>query len=359
MLATIESPTHDKAAVDRCGSALQTVLEGVGATVGTTHQADYGNHLRAEFGDPDATRILMLGHIDTVWDIGTIQRMPVRQDGDWLAGPGVFDMKSGIVCGILATMAAREVGHGANVVMLWTTDEEIGSPTSREMIEAEARQARAVLVLEPSLPGGAVKTSRRGCLLYNIELMGRAAHAGIEPEAGASAIHELTHQLSAILKLHAGAPGVTVNVGVVSGGTRSNVVAESARAQIDIRVTSLAEAQRVDAAMRSLSLVDPRTTLCISGGIDRPPFERNASVNWIFQLAKGVAHGLEFELEEGSTGGGSDGNFTAALGIPTLDGLGPEGRGAHAAHEAVDTRTLTTRAALIAGVIEAVSTVDR
>jgi glutamate carboxypeptidase len=235
--------------------------------------------------------------------------------------------------------------------MLWTTDEEVGSATSRAAIEDEARRSDAVLVLEPSLPGGAVKTARKGCGEYELRVRGVAAHAGIDPSKGASAIHELARQIVLVQKLQDLDRGVSVNVGTISGGTRTNVVAEEARAVVDVRAPTQADAARVDAAFRALKAVDSRTAVSVTGGMDRPPLERTAQVARLYEQAFEVARELGQALGEGSTGGGSDGNFTAALGVATLDGLGAVGDGAHALHEHVDIESLPDRAALVAGLI--------
>jgi glutamate carboxypeptidase len=254
---------------------------------------------------------------------------------------------------MLATRALLEAGDrlSRRIVMLWTTDEEIGSGTSRAAIEDEARRSDAVLVLEPSLPGGAVKTSRKGCGEYDLLVRGIAAHAGIDPSKGASAIHELARQIVLVQNLQDLDRGVSVNVGTISGGTRTNVVAEEARAVVDVRAPTAAEAARIDAAFRALQAVDGRTMVSVSGGLNRPPLERTAHVARLYRQACDVARELGQTLAEGSTGGGSDGNFTAALGVPTLDGLGAIGDGAHALHEYVDIDALPERASLLAGLI--------
>jgi len=235
--------------------------------------------------------------------------------------------------------------------MLWTTDEEVGSESSRAAIEDEARRSEAVLVMEPSLPGGAAKTSRKGCGAYQLVVRGVAAHAGIEPQKGASAVQELAHQILAVNALQDLARGVSVNVVQVSGGLRSNVIPEEAGATVDVRVPSAAAAAGIDAAFRALRPVDSRTTIAVTGGLDRPPLERTEHVARLYEQASAVARELGAELGEGGTGGGSDGNFTAALGVPTLDGLGAVGDGAHALHEHVDIGSLADRAALVAGLI--------
>ena len=357
-LVAIESPTTDKAAVDRCGAALASRLEAIGGRVTRLPRPDRGDHIRAEFGPAEAghyqqTQILLLGHFDTVWPVGQLDRMPLTRSGGRLHGPGVFDMKAGIAIAMLATRALLEAAPTTvhRIVMLWTADEEIGSESSRAAIEDEARRSRAVLVLEPSLPGGAVKTSRKGCGSYQLTVRGVAAHAGIEPQKGASAVHELAHQILRVNALQDLARGISVNVVQVSGGLRSNVIPDEARATVDVRVPTAAAAVEIDAAFRGLRAVDVRTTVEAHGGIDRPPLERTGLVERLYRQAQDVAREMGQELGEGATGGGSDGNFTAALGVPTLDGLGAIGDGAHALHEHVDIETLPDRAALVAGLI--------
>jgi glutamate carboxypeptidase len=234
-LVRLESPSTDKPAVDRCGAALAEILRDAGAEVELLRQAERGDHIRARFRG-DGAPVLLLGHFDTVWPIGTLQRMPLRRHGDRLHGPGTFDMKAGIAIGIAAAIALRATPTPhPPITMLWTADEEVGSSTSRAVIEAEARQSRAVLVLEPALPGGALKTARKGCGEYEVIVHGVAAHAGLDPGKGASAIHELASLIASIERLQDLERGITVNAGVISGGTRPNVVAEEARATIDVR----------------------------------------------------------------------------------------------------------------------------
>jgi glutamate carboxypeptidase len=348
-LVRLESPSTDKAAVDRCGRELAGRLAALGGTVHRLPQTESGDHLRAEFGGGAAPPLLLLGHFDTVWDIGTLQRMPFRLADGRVHGPGVFDMKAGIATALAAVRAVRAVsGQMPHVVMLWTADEEIGSATSRAAIEAEARKSAAVLVLEPSLPGGAVKTARKGCGDFELVVTGTAAHAGIEPGKGASAIHELAHQIVDIQQLQDLERGVSVNVGLIRGGTRTNVVAAEARASIDVRVPTMAEAQRIERALSSLQPRLRNTRLQVTGAVGRPPFERTPEVLRLYEQARDVAGTLGRPLGEGATGGGSDGNFTAALGVPTLDGLGPQGDGAHAEHEHVVVDDLPWRAAFLA-----------
>ena len=354
-----ESPSTDKAAVDRCGVVLADMLRSAGGEVEVLPQPQRGNHLRARF--PGAGRpLLLLGHFDTVWPIGTLDGMPLRRDGDRLHGPGVFDMKAGIAMALTAVEALRATGTPhAPVTMLWTTDEEIGSGTSRETIEATARESAAVLVLEPALPGGALKTARKGCGEFELTVHGVAAHAGLDPGKGASAIHELAAQIAAIERFQDLPRGISVNVGIVAGGSRPNVVAAEARATIDVRAPTREAAAALEAAFQGLHPRTPGTRLTVRGGFEKPPMERTALVAGLFARASHVASSLGRDLAEGAAGGGSDGNFTAAAGVPTLDGLGAIGDGAHAAHEHVDVAALPWRAALIAGLLASLQIQER
>lgn len=351
-LVRLESPSDDKAAVDRCGAELERRLTAIGARVDRLPQSERGDHLRAAFGD-GPRQVLLLGHFDTVWPVGQLDRMPVVERDGRLHGPGAFDMKSGIAVAMLAVRALDYLARldGLRIVMLWTTDEEVGSGTSRAAIEAEARRSEAVLVLEPSLPGGAAKTSRKGCGEFELVVHGVPAHAGLDPGKGASAIVELAYQVGRIAALQDLARGISTNVGVIAGGSRPNVVAAEARAVIDVRVPTMADAAGIERALRALAPRNPATRLELTGGIDRPPLERGEGVVRLYREAQRVAADLGRKLDEGGAGGGSDGNFTAALGVPTLDGLGPSGDGAHALHEHVVLSDLTWRAALVAGLI--------
>ncbi len=346
---THESPSHDKEAVDRCGTALSRELAALGATVTRISGGLRGDHVRADV-DGSGGRMLLLGHFDTVWPLGHLARMPLREENGRLYGPGTFDMKAGIAVALLAVRAFHE--HRSltrpHITMLWTTDEEIGSGTSRDTIEQVAKECEAVLVLEPSLPGGGVKTSRKGVGEFELIVHGVSAHAGLDPEKGASAIHELAHQIVALESLQDLARGVTLNAGQISGGTRTNVIADTARAMIDVRVPTMADAATVGHSLQSLRATRSGTRLEIKGGIDRPPLERTAAVVRLYEYARQVASDLGQDLQEGPAGGGSDGNFTAALGVPTLDGLGPRGSGAHAVHEHVELEDLPWRAAFLA-----------
>ena len=362
-LVAIESPSDDPAAVDRCGAELAARLESLGGKITRIESSDAhlrqgygaqaGAHLRAAFGS-GPRQILLLGHFDTVWPIGQIQQMPLKRDGGKLYGPGVFDMKAGIGLATLATRALLDRAEltDCQIVMLWTTDEEIGSTTSRGLIEVEASRSDAVLVFEPSLPGGALKTSRKGVGQFEMITRGVSAHAGLDPGKGISAIRELARQIVAIDDLQDPASGVTLTVGVVSGGTRANVVPAEARATIDARAVTRADADRVQRVMHALQPHLAGASVHVSGGFDRPPLERTPAIVALFEQAKAAAEDIGVKLEEGSAGGGSDGNFTAALGVPTLDGFGAVGDGAHALHEHVEIDALIPRAATIAGLLQ-------
>ncbi|MGE3844359.1 MAG: M20 family metallopeptidase [Vicinamibacterales bacterium] len=350
-LVRCESPSSEKAALDHCADHLGLVCAQLNAHVTRVSDERAGDQLIAQWGSAEP-QILLLAHYDTVWPVGQLSRMPVRQEDGRLFGPGAFDMKGGIGIALLAVRAL--LAHGlrrGRIVLLLTSDEETGSHTSRELILREAQRSRAVLVLEPATPEGFVKTSRKGVGVYTLRVSGMSAHAGAEPGRGASAIHELARQITALEALGDPARGVSVNVGRVAGGTRSNVVAEEAWAEVDVRIPSREDAERVEIFMRSLEARNRRTQLVIEGGINRPPFERTAAVADVYEHARSVASSLGFELGEGGTGGASDANLTGAIGVPTLDGLGALGDGAHALHEHVLVDALPRRAALLAGLV--------
>jgi len=292
--------------------------------------------------------------MDTVWDIGTVAQRPVHIHDGRLYGPGAFDMKGGIVNVLWAIRALKAMNRmpARRITLLITSDEEVGSRSSRPIIEAEARMHDAVYVLEPAHPPqGALKTWRKGVGIYRLRVTGVSAHAGAAHEEGANAIEELAHQVLAIQRLTDYASGTTVNVGVVGGGTRSNVVPEHAWARIDARVMNEVEAERLDQALRGLRPQLKGTTLEVTGSINRPPMVRTPAGLALYQKAEAIAKELGFEVTETGTGGGSDGNFTAALGVPTLDGLGVMGDGGHAHHEHVIIASLPERAALLAGLL--------
>jgi glutamate carboxypeptidase len=351
-LVAIESPSDDSAAVNRCGGELAARLEAMDGVITRIPSSTAGDHLRAGFGN-GTRQILLLGHFDTVWPVGQLATMPLKRDGGRLYGPGVFDMKAGIGLASLATRAVMELQglDDCQVVMLWTTDEEVGSTTSRALIEAEASKSEAVLVFEPSLPGGGLKTSRKGVGQFEMTVRGVSAHAGLDPGKGVSAVRELARQIIAIDDLQDPANGVTVTVGVIQGGTRANVVPAEARATIDARANTRADAERIERVMKALQPHESGARLEVTGGFDRPPLERTAAVVHLFEMAKAAADAIGVALKEGSAGGGSDGNFTAAIGVPTLDGLGAIGDGAHALHEHVAIDALVPRAAIIASLL--------
>ena len=357
-LACLESPTEDKAAVDRCGLELMQRMSAIGGVVNRLCQPEAGDHLRAEFGT-GCDQVLFIGHFDTVWPVGQISKMPLEIRDGRLFGPGVFDMKGGIAIGMLAARAlAKMTVPAGRIVMLWTSDEERGSASSREVIEQEALKSRAVFVLEPSLRGGAVKTARKGCGEFRLTVRGVAAHAGVEPDQGASAVHELAAQIVDLQRLQVEVPGASLNVGVIAGGTRPNVVAEEAHATVDVRVETAEEAKQVELFLRRRTTTVPGTCIDIDGTFARPPLERTDTVEQLYHRARAIAGRLGYELCEGSTGGGSDGNFTAALGVPTLDGLGAVGAGAHALHEHIDVGALAWRAALLAALVAEIQAGD-
>jgi glutamate carboxypeptidase len=354
-LVAIESPSDDPDAVNRCGRELVSRLEGMGGMVSLIPSATAGDHIAATFGSGHR-QVLLLGHFDTVWPVGQIGRMPLKREGGKLYGPGVFDMKAGIGLAALATRAVLETGglDACRAVMLWTSDEEVGSGTSRALIEAEAARSVAVLVFEPSLPGGGLKTSRKGVGQFEIVARGVSAHAGLDPGKGVNAVRELAHQVLAIDDLQDPDHGVTLTAGVISGGTRVNVVPDLATAIVDARANTIADAQRVERAIKGMQPRTPGARVDVTGGFERLPLERSAGVVRLFELARSVAAEIGVKLEEGSAGGGSDGNFTGPI-APTLDGFGAIGDGAHALHEQVEIDALVPRAAVIAGVIQALA----
>lgn len=310
--------------------------------------------LEGRFGTASDARkpLILLGHLDTVWSRGTLQRMPVRVEEGWAYGPGILDMKAGVVMALEAVRLAAEVDPGRPILMLLSGDEETGSHRSRHVIEETARGAAAVFVLEPAQgPQGAYKTARKGVGQFRLEVRGVASHSGVDFEAGHSAIRELAWQIERIAELTDLSRGTTLNPGVIGGGTQSNVVAAEAWAEIDLRVTSKAEAEAVQQRLKSLTPRDPRCTLTLSGGLNRPPMERTAATAELFLKAQAIAGRLGFHLEEAATGGGSDGNFTSALGVPTLDGMGAVGKGAHAENESIVVDSLVYRTALLAGML--------
>ena len=357
-LVSRESPSTDKDHLDRLASYLADLWRGLGASAEVIQNPARGNHVRAVVSGPtvggdQVPSALILGHFDTVWPIGTVERRPMRLEGGRVSGPGTIDMKSGLVIAEYAVRAIIDLGLELPrpMILLLNSDEETGSESSRPFIEADAAKSAYVLVLEPAMPGGVLKTARKGVGAFTVEVIGRASHAGAAPEQGVSAVEELAHQ---VLRLHQMTDlevGTTVNVGVVEGGTRPNVVAAQARASVDVRAWTREEAERIEAAILHLEPVNPAATLSVSGYFDRYPMERTPGTVTLFEAAQRVGRELGLSLEEGSTGGASDGNFSSALGVPTLDGLGGVGDGAHAEHEYVELASLPERAALLAALL--------
>jgi glutamate carboxypeptidase len=355
-LVEIESPSDNKQAVDRCSAFAAEEFAVLGGRAQFHRATEVGNHLQVDFpGETQQKPVLLLGHYDTVYPLGTLTSMPCRVGNGRLWGPGVLDMKSGIALMIHA-LRALQTWHGQlprPVTVLLVSDEEIGSNSSRHLTESLAKQSSAVLVLEPSYgPKGAVKTARKGVGEYSLKVTGVASHSGLDFEKGQSAILELARQILAISKLVDVKHGVTLNVGQVSGGTRVNVVAAEATGSLDVRVARMKDAAAIDKKLRALKPFNRKCKLEIAGGVNRPPMERTAGVAALYNKAVHIARDLGWKLSEAAVGGGSDGNFTAGLGIPTLDGLGGVGDGAHAVHEFINIAELPRRAALVAALIE-------
>lgn len=356
-MVEIESPSDSKAAVDRMGEFLAQEFKKHDGTVRVHPASDYGNHLQIEFNGTGGKKpVMLLGHFDTVWPMGTLAGMPFHVDARRAFGPGVLDMKAGIVMMIFALSALRETQATHRPVTIFLdTDEEVGSESSRPITEAIARECEAVLVLEPAQgPQGFLKTSRKGVGDVTIRVQGRASHSGVDFEKGQSAIIELARQILEVTKFIDLSRGITVNPGVVHGGTRSNVIAAEAWAEVDLRVTRIADKADLEQKFANLRPFNPQCKLEISGGLNRPPMERTPGTVRLLEIAQRLARDLGMELEESSTGGGSDGNFTSALGIPTLDGLGAVGEGAHAINESILLDELPRRTAVLAGLIAAI-----
>jgi glutamate carboxypeptidase len=349
-----ESPSNSQAAVDRLAAFFAGQFRNCRGNVRLLPHPKAGSAVVAEFWGRARSQkpILLLGHVDTVWDIGTLSQMPFRVCDGRAYGPGILDMKSGVVCGLWAirVLQALKMTPASPVRFFLNSDEEVASVAFRKEIIQEAKRARAVLVLEPAAAGGAVKTARKGGGDFRITVRGRSAHAGINPSAGVNAISELARQVLRIEKMARPRQGLTLSVDVIQGGTRSNVIPEVATGWVDVRIPRLRDRVEIEKRLYSLKPFHPEAKLEIEGGINRPPLERKMAVA-LFRKARELGRELGMELQEASTGGGSDGNFTAALGIPTLDGLGGVGEGAHARHEHVIIRELPRRAALLAALM--------
>jgi glutamate carboxypeptidase len=353
-LVEIESPSHDKAAVDRMGETVGELLKTISARVERLPRERVGDIVLGHWeGGSSARSILLLCHMDTVWPVGTLAKQPIRVEEGRLYGPGAFDMKAGIVIALTALRGLQDLGLRcvAPVAVLCNGDEEIGSRSSRGLIEELAAASGLVICLEPTVPGGALKTFRKGGGSYTVRAKGRAAHAGADHEKGVNAIEEMAHQVLALQALTDYEKGTTVNVGVISGGSATNVVPEECQIRVDVRITSQEEAERIDQVIRTLHPQVPGNKLTVDGGLGRPPMLRDALMVRTFGQVQRIANRHGLTVAEGSTGGGSDGSLAAAMGAPTLDGMGADGDGGHAAHEHVKIASLPTKAALLAAIL--------
>jgi glutamate carboxypeptidase len=354
-IVRLESPSTDKAAVDKLVEHLRSECEQRGAKIERHDQTEWGDITVASWpgtGNADG-QVLVMTHIDTVWPVGTIDRLPWSVEGDIARGPGIFDMKASVAMMLEAMriIQERNLEHRP-IKWLINTDEEMGSPASRPLIEELARESEYVLCLEPPVPPhGALKTARKGVGMFTMTVTGKASHAGADPKAGVSAIQELANQISYLHSLTDHDLGTTVNVGVVSGGTRRNVIAAEARAEIDLRVVTMAEAEKTVEAICDTRAILPGATVTVEGELNRPPMERTEAIAVAFQRAYEIGKGVGLELQEASTGGASDGNFTAAAGATTIDGLGCTGDGGHADTEHIKVSGLVERTALLTALL--------
>lgn len=355
-LVLLESPSNDKTAMDQFGQRVRQELEALGGEIQVFPQSEAGDSLAFRFNRQLASGsngLLMLCHMDTVYNLGTLARQPFRDEGERILGPGVLDMKGSITMLLTVLRLFHEAGMWPSqpITALFTPDEEIGSLTSRPVIEALARQATAAFCMEPALASGALKTFRKGTGDIEINVRGVAAHAGIDHAHGRNAIEELAHHILAAQRLTNYDTGTTVNVGVVRGGTRGNVVPDEAYALIDFRVTQEAETRRLEQWVNNLSPVIDGTRLSTTFSVNRPPMPRDATMVQAFDKARAIGHAIGLDLKEGSTGGGSDANFVAPLGIPVLDGLGGIGDGEHSEREFIFTDSMVERSALLAAIL--------
>ncbi len=353
-LVASESPSDDKSAVDACVAIAAEAGRALGGRIKRHRQRGYGDVLEMRFGPRRRDRqkpVLLLGHLDTVWPIGTLRQMPCRIADGRLWGPGTLDMKVGVAMALTAIeMLAEADLLTRETILLLNSDEEIGSPISRPITESLAHECSAVFVLEPA-QGLAYKTARKGTGNWRIEIRGVAAHAGVDFEKGASALRELSRVIETVSDWTDLERGLTVSVGVAGGGSKTNVIPAEAFAEVDVRIAKKADGPRIERRFRVLKAADKRCGLTIDGGINRPPMERTRGTVKLFARARSLAAELGFDLQEASTGGASDGNFTSALGIPTLDGMGAVGEGAHASHESILLEHLAPRTALLAGML--------
>jgi glutamate carboxypeptidase len=355
-----ETKSREEARLDEIAGFVAGQLREIGGQVELIPQAGYGTHLLARFDfghDRTEQGVLVVGHLDTVWPVGALERLPFRVTPEGYAhGPGIFDMKSSvaIVVESLRTIASWRLATKRPVTLLLTCDEEIGSRTSRPLIEEEAKNAAAALILEPPIAGGVVKTGRKGIGTFTVRTLGRAAHAGLDPEKGVNAIVELAHQTLRLAALNDYERGITVSVGLIEGGSALNVVPACASVKVDVRFWTPEEGEALVAAIRGLTPVIAGAQIEVSGGINRPPMPRSEKNIALYEHARDLAAELGFDLKDEVVGGGSDGNFIAAMGVPTLDGLGVDGAGAHAEHEHIVIDDIPRRAALLTRLIQTV-----
>jgi glutamate carboxypeptidase len=351
-LVRVESPSEDPAAVNAAQEMVAEWAVELGGRVRRHRQKNFGDVYELRFGPRRSKQqpILILGHLDTVWPHGTLKTMPWRVEEGKIFGPGVLDMKAGVMMALTALEVLHEAGLERPVTLLLNSEEEVGSPVSRPITEKLAQESSAVFVLEPA-QGLALKTARKGIANYTVQVSGLAAHSGVDFERGHSAVLELARQIERISGFTDLARGLTVNCGVIAGGTRSNVIAAEAHTEVDVRIARASDAAKVDRMFRRLKPFDPACRLTVTGGVNRPPMERKPGVVALFRQARRIAAELGFALDEASTGGGSDGNFTAALGVPTLDGMGAIGTGAHATHEHIVVEHIVPRTALLAAML--------
>jgi glutamate carboxypeptidase len=350
----IETPTTDPEAVNRLMDVAEADLYRAGAALTRISGRDgFGDALIARTPG-DGAPILVAGHLDTVWSHGTLDTMPFRMNGEKAHGPGIYDMKAGsfLAFHVVRSILRQGIPTARPIVLLLTPDEEVGSPTSRTIIEREAAQAAAVLIPEPAGPRGACVTARKGVGRFVLRVEGKGSHAGTSFEHGASAVVELAHQILALHAMVDVDDGITLNAAPVWGGSRPNVIAPEAGCEIDLRVNSVADGERMEAIIRGLTARTSGCRITVEGGMNRPPFAENRDILALYEKARAIAAEVGLDLPRQHRGGGSDGNFTAALGIPTLDGLGCPGSGAHASHEHIWWPHLSQRAALMAGLLE-------
>jgi glutamate carboxypeptidase len=353
-LVLAESPSDTKTAVDACGAIAADAARALGGRVKLYQQRRHGDILEARFGSRSRyglKPILLLGHLDTVWPVGTLRNMPCRVADGRLWGPGTLDMKVGVAMALTAIEMLSEAGQlSREIILLLNSDEEIGSPVSRPVTERLASECSAVLVLEPA-QGLAYKTARKGTGNWRIDIHGVAAHAGVDFEKGASALRELAHVIETVSGWTDLKRGLTVSAGIAGGGSKTNVIPAEAFVEVDVRIAKIADGPRITRRFGSLKAADKSCSLVITGGINRPPMERARGTVKLYRQAQALAVELDIVLEEASTGGASDGNFTSALGIPTLDGMGAVGEGAHASHESILIEHVAPRTALLAGML--------